>query len=433
MDNNDIFKITSSVIEDLKNEKLKINDLEFEKATNRKAVFEFLKDNPSKLKKLKSENEKKFLKYCIERKFDLFVYLNPEQYEEELCKLFLTKKIEKQTPQNVNFMYKSFNGNIVFDVAYQTFDGEQVFYFDKELQVSTFLVAKILTSFKILDTANFIKMIDVDVCDVGYNTILDKLTNLINNAYRKVIIAMIKTQNLGVFKINSSYLEIETEIKNELNLILKNGGAEVDDIRVSKISVTDDTSLILEKQSLEILNERRKKEADIDYERKSLENYEKKAEIHSKYPDFANGLTEAEKDFAFERYVRKIRAENGESPEELLHNRLLGRNAKNADDKIKKLPDKLPIFKKDSSFSWVLILSAIILFIVSFVKLSDGMISTFLILFGLAILSLGSYISLVIYKQDKNKKYGTGASSLEDRAILEEEYQDKLKQGEHYE
>lgn len=433
MDNTEVFKQTTSIVEGLERENIKIGNLDFEQATNRKAVFEFLLDNPSKLRELKSENEKQFLRYCLERKYDLFIYLTPEQYEEDICKKFLIKKIESQLTQGDNFIQKSFNGNIVFNTTYQTFDGEQVFYFDNELQVSTFLIAKILVSFKIIDTPAFIKMVDVDVCSIGYNSILDKLTNLTNNAYRKVIIKMIKEQNLGVFKINSSYLEIEEQIRKELNSVLKNGGAEISDLRVSKISVTDDTSIILERQSLEILNERRKKEADIEYERKSLENYAKKAEIHSKYPEFSNGLTEAEKDFAFERYIKKIRAENGEQQEELLHNRLSERDEKTADGKIRKVPDKLQKVERKSDFSWLLVVLSLFFLVYSFVMIADSRIPGFLITFGIAILFAGLFASLVIHKKDKKKNAKNQNISTEEMAILKEEYEDKLNQGGLYE
>ena len=123
--------------------KITINELEYEKAAHRLAAYEFLKDRPSLLTGLSSVNEKKFLKYCIERDYKLFISLDKGQYTEELAELFFVRRVLDNKECFGGFVGKSYDDKILLNLNYRTCDGEEVIYFDSDIETMTFLFANV--------------------------------------------------------------------------------------------------------------------------------------------------------------------------------------------------------------------------------------------------------------------------------------------------
>ena len=160
-------KIYTSMLDGTK----KIDELNPEKAVHRLAVLEYLKAKPSMIQKLTTDTELAFLKYCIMADYTLFVSLAPSQITDELAKIYIERKLLADDNGPKGFLTKDFNENFIFNVNYETCDGEQIFYYDEELKLSTFLVAKLAVSFKADDILSFLKKLDISVSMIGYNSI----------------------------------------------------------------------------------------------------------------------------------------------------------------------------------------------------------------------------------------------------------------------
>ena len=397
-----------------------IDSFDPEKAAHRTAVLKYLQSKPSKIKELRTVTENAFLKYCLEKDYKLFIYLSPAQRTEEFAKEFLEKKILSEEKREPGFFKKSFDESFVLNVGYQTCDGEQIFYYDEELQLSTFLVAKLNVAFKVESVLEFFKKLDVSVCMVGYNGIYQELQTWVKNAYRKAINDFIFAKQISVYKTNSIYDEIEESIAEILGESLEGSGISVHKVNVAKISVTDTMQKILENQSLELMKDQRKRDAEIAYEKKALENYAQKAEIHAKNPEFALTLTEAEKDFALSRYITKHDVDLNRYKKEVEQNEtLVERKEAAADEAISKTMDK-PMLAKKSYRSLLLLIPALILIVVGIAVAEEvgGFIIPLFI--GLAMIVMGFAFASLVQNRVNIKKSTDGLDKEEYEARLEE-------------
>ena len=378
-------KSREKIVEMLQGGECNVQHLNYEETVHRAAFFDYVSTKkPNLLAELKGEHEEKFLEYCIKRKPELFVYLTPSQYSQESAGIYLNYKITKVDGGKDGFITRSLDGKIVFNERYETCDGEQIFYYDCDLRSQLYLVAKLEVSFKTLDAVKLLKKWDVDIRYIGYNTIHGILTDWINSAYRKVVLGIVGGGKSGIYQLNGQHERLEKEIADELTKAISDGGLEVKSVKIKKLSLVEETEKLLEKCGLENLLEKRRQEMEIDYEKAALENYAQKAKIHTENPTFAPTLTEAEKDSALARYLRKTKYERGVT-EEVAVGELKSRVAKK-DGVVKKAPD-LPVLKKKTmGFVWWFIL-AVTLFVVGFINVEN--VGLLLILFGFGALSLG--------------------------------------------
>ncbi len=409
------------VYNDLLNKKVVVDSLDPEKAIHRKAVYEFIKDRPGRLASFNSENERKFLKDCIERDYKLFIYLTPEQYTEEMAIKYLIGKTRSSKDYVEGFLTKSFENQLVFNGKYETCDGEEVIYYDNDVQTVTFLMARITASFKVYDTIAFFKKLDVAVSNIGYNAIVETLTDLINSAYRRVVIKSVVDKKLGIYKLNTMHEDLERLILAEINKDIESGGIIAEKVIIRKLAISDAASQILEKQGLEILNERQKKLIEAEYEKQSLENYATKAAVHKSNPGFAVGLTEAEKDRALERYCKKLKFERGIEDELPQDKPLKKRGAKGDSELVKKVDKPLVEKNKKFSLSTLLIILGVVLLIIG--ACSSANVASALIYIGLSALSIGAGVALKIAYKKENKK---SKQANEEQEALIEEYKMKV-------
>ena len=284
----------------------------------------------------------------------MFLNLTPEQYDEEMANKFLYNVLVKSYKQNVKskdneqFISRSYDESLVLSILYQTHDGEQIYYYDNQLEVPTFLIANIQFSFKVNSAISLFRKLDTSLTMIGYNKVVNELTRWVNVAYRQAIHTFISNEKLDVYKLTGLYGEIENELYNELNKILEGSGLSVYRINVNKINIPENTYKLLEKQSLELVNEKNRRNNELEYEKMSLENYALKAEIHSRNPGFELTLTEAEKDFALKRYITKHDVDTNKVRKEISSstNELADRKVKVADTKIEKPTDSTDPAKK---------------------------------------------------------------------------------------
>ena len=406
--------ISTKLLAQLQNETKKINDLDPEKAIHREAVFHYLSSRASLIKTLKTPTEIAFLKKCLERDYKLFLHLKPEQYDEEMAGRFLYNSITSTKDYDTDFIKRSFDESLILNIIYKTHDGEQILYYDNVLEVSTFLIADIQYSFKINSIISFFKKMDVSISMLGYNSIKTELIRWSNIAYRRAINKFIENKKLDVYKITGLYGEIEEEIINELNKMLEDSGLGVQKVNVNKISIPESTSKLLEQQSLALVNEKNRRNNELEYEKKSLDNYERKAEIHSKNPNFEMTLTEAEKDFALNRYAIKHDVDcNKYNKEFESSNDLADRKVKLNDATIKKSADVPRLETSRKSIAPIFYVLGVIMTIISLSIIFDEL-GIGLILLSVAILFIGFGIAISLYM----RKF-KGISSDEQKAEYE--------------
>ena len=330
----------------------RIGSLNPEDITHKEAVYNYLKSKPSLIKTLSTDVEKAFLKYSIEQDYKLFLQLDKAQYDEDMANGFLygmlTRSNGRTKELNDQFICRSFDESLVLNVLYETHDGEQIFYYDNQLEVPTFLIANIQFAFKVNSVLKLFEKLDTSLSMIGFNTVNNELIKWINEAYREAISKFIDDNKLDVYKISGLYGEIEKELSNSLNKILEGSGLSVYAVNVNKISIPENTYKILERQSLELVNVKNKRNNELEYEKLSLQNYARKAEVHAQNPGFELTLTEAEKDFALNRYITKHDVDTNKVRKEIESstNELADRKVKVADTKIEKPTDTADSTKK---------------------------------------------------------------------------------------
>ncbi len=409
-----------SVFEALIEKRRKINDLDFENAIHRKAVYHYVKEKPNCLEDFKTEKEKDFLSYLVKRDYKFFLYLKPEQYDEELAKHFLIERLKEDKDTTAGFVRKSFDENLVFSMYYDTRNGEQIFYFDKDIQSTTFLVSKFDISFKVNSVVKLLKKLDVSVSMFGYNVLFNELMCWVNKEYRKTIFKFINTKDIGVYKINALYDEIEKETTSALNHSLADAGVVVQKMAIQKLSISENAAKILEKEGLDRIREKNKREAELEYEKQALENYAKKAKIHKENPDFELTLTEAEKDFALDRYITKQLADKGKLKDTQVIEELAERKKKTLSPELKKGANR-PFLQEEKvkSNSGLLIVGGILLVVslLMFLSNTTAIPGVIYLVIGLAFLGCG------IFLKYKNSKENTNITSH-----MKEEYEAKMEE-----
>ncbi len=342
--------------------KIKIKELSADIINHRKAVFSYVSIKPSILKTFSNEVELKFLKHIIETDKEFFIYLKPEQYSEGIASMYLYDRIKNSKNVPATFLSKNFIKQTILNLDYDTCDGEEIIYFDNDLETTTFLFSKLNAVFKIIDTVKFLQYIDVAIENVGYNCVKQNLTELLIKVFQKIAIKLVNEDKIGIYKLNGMHAEIESEILSQLNDALLEKGIVAEKVNIRKLSVSEATSKLIEIQDLEILSVRKKKKAEAEYEKLALENYAKKAEIHTQNPNYEIGLTEAEKDLALDRYIKKVKFENG-LLEDLPSETILKSRGQGVDDKLEQGKDA-EIERKFTNFSFLFYIAAIITFIV---------------------------------------------------------------------
>jgi len=419
-------EVYESIFNSLVEKKRKINDLDIENAIHRKAVYHYVKEKPNCLEEFKSDNEKEFLRYLVKRDYKFFLYLKPEQYEEEMATHFLMRMLEEDKDTVSGFVRKSFDENLVFSIYYDTRNGEQIFYYDNDLHSTTFLVSKFDISFKVNSVVKLLKKLDVSVSMFGYNVLFNELMCWVNKEYRKTIIKFITAKDVGIYKINALYDEIEKETISALNRALSDGGVVVQKMAIQELSISENAARNLEKEGLERIREKNKREAELDYEKQALENYAKKAKIHKENPEFELTLTEAEKDFALERYITKQLADRGQLEETEIVEELADRKKKTTSTELKKETDR-PFFKegkvKGKSISLVLGIISLVFSIFMFISNVTRTAGFIYLAIGLILVAFGGYQTY------QNAKTNTNPIQMnEDYEARLEEYSEETKE-----
>ncbi len=373
------------LVHDLVYEKVNVNDLSLNKKTQRDAFFEAIKERPNLLSRVKGENSMHFLKPALEVNPTNFIYLTEQQYNDELAEMYLSYRLNtKNESIDVNpaesskwfTTHNSIDGKIILDYNYVTPNGEELYYFDNELNVPISIKSNFKISLKINHALTFIKKIDIHVTQLGKSKVESVIADSLDNQYRMVLSNYISKKKIGYYTLSTSISDFENELQNKLESLYKPFGIEVNKVIIRKFAIPKTIQNQIEDQAFEFRQLRADMDASVELANKSLQYYESKLSIEQKYPDAEHSLTEYEKDLALKRYLIKT----GQLSKETLDRNInINRQVEKGDKTLNKqedispeIPPKANIFK--ATYIALLVISIIINIAVLFTAPGSGLI-----------------------------------------------------------
>ena len=218
--------------------------------------------------------------------------------------LFIKFRATKSYDDDLTLMH-SLKNKMMLCYRYTTKKGETISYFDTSLGVPTPLVITADMRLKMMNADDFINALDYHITILDLPLAFEKVRSVINKSIRDALLGFIAENNLTYYQLPQYYSELNSAVSDALDIALKAFGLSVVDLDILDISISNNTQDLFEKQYFAISEARRVKEYEFAMEETALNLYEKKAEIHNKYPEFPVTLTEAEKDFALNRYLNR--------------------------------------------------------------------------------------------------------------------------------
>ncbi len=310
---------TESLTSKLVAGKLKIAELDLDVQKSFEAAISALNIKHDLAKELdpKRRQEKELLLQWLIRSQNAYdaknkiIYLNenkvfaPDCHDDDIIKTYLELIFTRCEPVKEFHLFKSFTGDLVLNLDFTTKKGEEIVYRDKELDIPLSLLAELELRFKITDLYAFLEYLDVTISQINIELLLAKVTPHISTLLRAAVLEAVEKNGICYYDLTKYYADIAASLQENLQKLLANAGIEVSGTHVKNTFIPDGADKIFEEQH--ILFMQQEKELDLQHkaELMSLENYEKKAEIHSKYPSYELGLTEKEKDNAIDRYLTK--------------------------------------------------------------------------------------------------------------------------------
>ena len=384
-----------NLIEDLEQGTLDVNQLNLARANHREAFRQALIKRPALLTKVSSANEKHFFTFAIKENPNYFVHLDKSQYTNELAQIYIFERltdsaIGKKADENVAtadiLVQKSFDDKAVFTYSYLTPEGDELYYFDPELQVPVSLKSSIMITLKLENAVELIDKLDTHITQLGEKKIKSVITGTVANQYKSYLNQYIKDNNMGYYTLCTSLSEVQKGFKKVIANAFADYGITVSEFVIKKIAIPRDIQFKLEDQAFKIRQRRADIEADNEFAKLSLESYEAKLAVMQKYPNAELTLTEYEKDLALKRYLTKTGRLH---EDEVDHSIKISQKKPQADFTVEKREDIIPdipvkpnIFLR--GFVWACALAFLISVIVMANNFGAGMI-----VFGIMIAILG--------------------------------------------
>ena len=401
LDSNSPEMIALSVVQG----KCNINELNLLKAVHREALVSTLAQRPHLIAKINEANTPTFAKYVIEKNPELFVYLNKEQYSDELAQLYLFHRFSDKHPRGKNderfhtlTLQKSIDNKIIFNYSYVTPEGEELYYLDSELQVPTSIKSSLKLSLKINDAVKLIEKLDVHVTQLGEKKISATLCDIVSNRYKSFLSSYISENKVGYYTLCTSFAALEKGFSEYLDSALSEYGISVSSFIVKNLAIPKDIQFKIEDQSFRIRQRRAEIEADAEFAKVSLKNYEAKLAINEKYQAGEGSLTEYEKDLALQRYLTKCGRAQEESVDRSIR---IAQKVDGTDDVVSKKTDVVPELPPvKNMFKRLFILSSVVLAILSFAVMSGSVGAGFITL-GISTAILGT---VAAFKHEKFAK-----------------------------
>ncbi len=239
-----------------------------------------------------------------------------ESHDNDIIRTYLSLVLVNKADMDYCKIFQSFDKEMLIKILFTTLKGEEIVYRDKELDVPIYMLADADITFKIADPYKFVKFIDINLQQITMPLVISKFMPIISTTLRYSVVKVIKEKGICYYDLTSYYGEIAEMLKNELQHKLSCAGIKVNDAYIKHTSIPNGIDKIFENQRIEFMQREKTLALHHKAEQLALENYEKKAEIHNKYPGFELGLTEREKDNALDRYISKTNLNKNESFEQ---------------------------------------------------------------------------------------------------------------------
>ncbi len=236
--------------------------------------------------------------------------LSPEQYFPEILEPFFKHQMEATQPQNEcdrSFsIQKTMDGYYSIVLDYRTHDGEQIRYIDAQLRVPTEMTVRLEAHLKLVDILAFLTGLDVDLAALTYQKVELYLNSLILDAFRPVMMVVLDKRQIGYYSLDRYYPAITGTVLERFDANTELTGLYMSQFKIREINVPENVVLSTSDNYYAYRKYEQRLEADLRYADLALENYERKAAIHAKYPNFPVAATEAEKDLALNRMLKKM-------------------------------------------------------------------------------------------------------------------------------
>lgn len=352
-------------------EEVNVNDLFLNKKNQREAFFKAIKKRPVLLTKIKKENEDHFLVPVMEKDPSYFIYFKKEQYKEEYAQKFLSYRLnqveenakgktEKRDPSLV--VQSSMDNKVLLNYNFVAKDEDEVNYFDNELHVPVSIKANFKTTLKIVDALKMINKMDLHITQLGKNKIETTITDLLDSKFKVYLSEYIVETKAGYYSLCANIGDIEEEFKKLSSVVFAEYGIEVCEFIIKRFAIPKDIQYKIEDQAFQIRQLKAENQASNEIAKKSLENYEAKLAIESKYPEVEHTLTEYEKDLALKRFLIKTGRSTEEEINHFIGTKITTEKTDVAMDKkndvVPEAPKRLNVFK--TAYFTLLIICAFI-------------------------------------------------------------------------
>ena len=307
--NTQIAESTKSLAQPFLEGKKDFLTLKFNESKDRKVALYCLGQKKSFLDKLNKTEPQHLalLTAWVMEDFSNYIHIYKKNLSTPaLLELYLYSKFKNTNPENSGIvLLRSLKKRPLICYRYKTKKGETISYMDSALNVPTLLTVTADVKFKVVDPERLIEYVDYDITIIDLSTTVDRINGIVNKVIRDTLLKCIVDNKLNYYELPQHYSELNEQLADNLEVDLSEMGVEPVSVSILDISIPNNTSELFEKQNFAIAEAERAKKYEYRIEGLALDLYEKKAEIHSKYPEFPVSLTEAEKDFALNRYLNR--------------------------------------------------------------------------------------------------------------------------------
>lgn len=407
---------------------LDVNELKLTKANQRAAFLQALEERPALLTKVNKDNEEQFFTVAINKNPEYFVHLKREQYTNDLAQIYLfdrlSRSASKKSSQTI-LVRKSLDSKVVFMLSYLSTEADELYYLDRELQVPVSLRSSVVLTLKLDDAVALIDKLDTHITQLGEEKIKGVISDLVANHYKSYLNSYINEKQIGYYTLCTSLNDLQNGFTSYISETFKPFGLSVSDFVVKNIAIPKDIQHRLEDQAFKIRQRRSDVEADSEFAKLSLESYEAKLAVHTKYPNAEVTLTEYEKDLALKRYLIKT----GRDAEEVVDRTIdIDHNTLHADSTVSKDEDIVPdIPVEASSFKHNFILFAVLTLLFSVVMIAINTVTGFIIL-------ILAFLAFALVGLSNSEKFSppeiepTIKPNIEDNSLVSFENEGKMEE-----
>lgn len=307
---------TQTAVHDIIEGKMELSALDFTTGQAKEIALLCLEEKQFLARQLDASDvsQREVLKLWVEKNYGNLLLLNKEQRHADLVNVYLEHKFKEQmqkwTKENNDVskdfsIERSYSGQQIINYNYATREGEAICYFDNGLGIPVRLKTQAAFRLKIINALWLVENLDVELKRADLSLTINLINTCIHNCMRDVVLTVIETKKLSYYDLPRFFTAIKDKLAVSLQAQFNKFGVLVMDADIKDISIINKVTEKFESQYYALAEVALVKEFENKLEAASLKLYEQKAMIHDKYPSFQTGMTEAEKDLALSRYLKR--------------------------------------------------------------------------------------------------------------------------------